>query len=110
MVVDGNPALNKLRWGHSGREIAVGDSDGRVLVYEVGEVRLFDFFYTCMEVAFPVRNLHRQFESCLFCAIPPPQQVAVPRNDEWTRFVRTLAEINENRDDAEELAAQRLAA
>uniref|UniRef100_A0A8C7ZVU5 Dynein cytoplasmic 1 intermediate chain 2 n=1 Tax=Oryzias sinensis TaxID=183150 RepID=A0A8C7ZVU5_9TELE len=73
-TVDGNPALNKLRWGHSGREIAVGDSDGRVLVYEVGE------------------------------------QVAVPRNDEWTRFVRTLAEINENRDDAEELAAQRLAA
>uniref|UniRef100_A0A8C2D5S6 Dynein, cytoplasmic 1, intermediate chain 2a n=1 Tax=Cyprinus carpio TaxID=7962 RepID=A0A8C2D5S6_CYPCA len=37
-------------------------------------------------------------------------QIAVPRNDEWTRFVRTLAEINENRDDAEELAAQRLAA
>lgn len=38
------------------------------------------------------------------------QQIAVPRNDEWTRFVRTLAEINENRDDAEELAAQRLSA
>uniref|UniRef100_A0A667Z1B5 Dynein cytoplasmic 1 intermediate chain 2 n=1 Tax=Myripristis murdjan TaxID=586833 RepID=A0A667Z1B5_9TELE len=37
-------------------------------------------------------------------------QIAVPRNDEWTRFVRTLAEINENRDDAEELAAQRLSA
>uniref|UniRef100_A0A673LYG6 Cytoplasmic dynein 1 intermediate chain 2-like n=1 Tax=Sinocyclocheilus rhinocerous TaxID=307959 RepID=A0A673LYG6_9TELE len=37
-------------------------------------------------------------------------QIAVPRNDEWTRFVRTLAEINENRDDAEELATQRLAA
>uniref|UniRef100_A0A673M0G8 Cytoplasmic dynein 1 intermediate chain 2-like n=1 Tax=Sinocyclocheilus rhinocerous TaxID=307959 RepID=A0A673M0G8_9TELE len=40
----------------------------------------------------------------------PPKQIAVPRNDEWTRFVRTLAEINENRDDAEELATQRLAA
>jgi len=46
----------------------------------------------------------------LFCCAPPPQQTAVPRNDEWTRFVRTLADINENRDDAEELAAQRLAA
>lgn len=46
-----------------------------------------------------------------FCPFPPsPQQIAVPRTDEWTRFVRTLAEINENRDDAEELAAQRLAA
>ena len=40
------------------------------------------------------------------CALP----ISVPRSDEWTRFVRTLAEINENRDDAEELAAQRLAA
>uniref|UniRef100_A0A3B5A3M7 Cytoplasmic dynein 1 intermediate chain 2 n=1 Tax=Stegastes partitus TaxID=144197 RepID=A0A3B5A3M7_9TELE len=74
VTVQGNPALNRVRWAHSGREIAVGDSDGQVLVYDVGE------------------------------------QIAVPRNDEWTRFVRTLAEINENRDDAEELAAQRLAA
>uniref|UniRef100_A0A7N5ZY78 Dynein, cytoplasmic 1, intermediate chain 2a n=1 Tax=Anabas testudineus TaxID=64144 RepID=A0A7N5ZY78_ANATE len=74
VTVEGNPALNRVRWAHSGREIAVGDSDGQVLVYDIGE------------------------------------QIAVPRNDEWTRFVRTLAEINENRDDAEELAAQRLAA
>ncbi|GLD67532.1 cytoplasmic dynein 1 intermediate chain 2-like isoform X1 [Lates japonicus] len=74
ITVEGNPALNRVRWAHSGREIAVGDSDGRIRVYDVGE------------------------------------QIAVPRNDEWTRFVRTLAEINENRDDAEELAAQRLAA
>uniref|UniRef100_A0A3P8PC19 Dynein, cytoplasmic 1, intermediate chain 2a n=1 Tax=Astatotilapia calliptera TaxID=8154 RepID=A0A3P8PC19_ASTCA len=74
VTVQGNPALNRVRWAHSGKEIAVGDSDGQVLVYDVGE------------------------------------QIAVPRNDEWTRFVRTLAEINENRDDAEELAAQRLAA
>ncbi|KAG7253255.1 hypothetical protein CRUP_005070, partial [Coryphaenoides rupestris] len=59
---------------NSDTEIAVGDSDGQVLVYEVGE------------------------------------QIAVPRSDEWTRFVHTLAEINENRDDAEELAAQRLSA
>uniref|UniRef100_A0A8C6UK50 Dynein, cytoplasmic 1, intermediate chain 2a n=1 Tax=Neogobius melanostomus TaxID=47308 RepID=A0A8C6UK50_9GOBI len=74
VTVDGNPALNRVRWSHSGKEIAVGDSDGRVRVYDVGE------------------------------------QTAVPRSDEWTRFVRTLAEINENRDDAEEQAAQRLAA
>uniref|UniRef100_A0A4W5K1B0 Dynein cytoplasmic 1 intermediate chain 2 n=1 Tax=Hucho hucho TaxID=62062 RepID=A0A4W5K1B0_9TELE len=73
-TVEGNPALNRVRWAHSGKEIAVGDSDGQILVYDVGE------------------------------------QIAVPRNDEWTRFVRTLAEINENRDDAEELAAQRLSA
>lgn len=57
----------------------------------------------------PPQKTAFEFDSCLCCA-PPPQQIAVPRNDEWNRFVRTLAEINENRDDAEELAAQRLAA
>ncbi|KAG7263736.1 hypothetical protein CRUP_016233 [Coryphaenoides rupestris] len=33
------------------------------------------------------------------------EQICVPKADEWTRFVRTLAEINENREEAEELAA-----
>uniref|UniRef100_A0A8C1L0S7 Dynein, cytoplasmic 1, intermediate chain 2a n=1 Tax=Cyprinus carpio TaxID=7962 RepID=A0A8C1L0S7_CYPCA len=74
MMVDGSPALNRLRWSQSGREIVVGDSEGQIHIYDVGE------------------------------------QIAVPRSDEWTRFVRTLADIHENRDDAEELAAQRLAA
>uniref|UniRef100_A0A672T775 Uncharacterized protein n=1 Tax=Sinocyclocheilus grahami TaxID=75366 RepID=A0A672T775_SINGR len=72
--VDGSPALNRLRWSQSGREIAVGDSEGQIHIYDVGE------------------------------------QISVPRSDEWTRFVRTLAEIHENRDDAEELATQRLTA
>ncbi|XP_059355470.1 dynein, cytoplasmic 1, intermediate chain 2a-like [Carassius carassius] len=72
--VEGSPALNRLHWSQSGREIAVGDSEGQIHIYDVGE------------------------------------QIAVPRGEEWTRFVRTLADIHENRDDAEELAAQRLAA
>lgn len=38
------------------------------------------------------------------------QQIAVPRNDEWARFGRTLAEINANRADAEEEAATRIPA
>ncbi|XP_029103276.1 cytoplasmic dynein 1 intermediate chain 2 isoform X1 [Scleropages formosus] len=74
ITVEGNPALNRVRWAHSGREVAVGDSDGQILIYDIGE------------------------------------QIAVPRNDEWTRFARTLAEIHDNREDAEELAAQRLPA
>lgn len=74
VMVEGNPALNRVRWAHSGREVAVGDSEGQVHIYDVGE------------------------------------QISVPRQDEWTRFVRTLAELNENREDVEELAAQRLAA
>uniref|UniRef100_A0A4W3ID41 Cytoplasmic dynein 1 intermediate chain 2 n=1 Tax=Callorhinchus milii TaxID=7868 RepID=A0A4W3ID41_CALMI len=66
VTVNSNPALNRVRWAQSGREIAVGDSEGQILIYDVGE------------------------------------QIAVPRNDEWTRFARTLAEINANRADAEE--------
>ncbi|XP_064788263.1 cytoplasmic dynein 1 intermediate chain 2-like isoform X3 [Oncorhynchus masou masou] len=74
VCVNGSPALNRVRWAHSGREIATGDSDGQVLVYDVGE------------------------------------QICVPKADEWTRLVHTLVEINENRDEGEELAAQRLVA
>ncbi|XP_018585110.1 cytoplasmic dynein 1 intermediate chain 2-like isoform X1 [Scleropages formosus] len=74
ITVGGNPALNRVRWAQSGKEVAVGDSEGQVLVYDVGE------------------------------------QIAIPRNDEWSRFARTLAEISDNCDDAEELAAQRLPA
>lgn len=38
------------------------------------------------------------------------QQIAVPRQDEWTRFLKTLSELGENQEEAEELATQRLAA
>ncbi|XP_071376589.1 cytoplasmic dynein 1 intermediate chain 2-like isoform X1 [Centroberyx affinis] len=69
VCVEGAPALNRVRWDHSGREIATGDSEGQVQVYDVGE------------------------------------QICVPKADEWTRFVRALDEINENREEAEELAA-----
>lgn len=72
--VEGSPALNRVRWTHSGREIAVGDSEGQIVIYDVGE------------------------------------QIAVPRNDEWARFGRTLAEINATRADAEEEAATRIPA
>ncbi|XP_051567344.1 cytoplasmic dynein 1 intermediate chain 2-like isoform X2 [Myxocyprinus asiaticus] len=70
VTVEGNPALNRVRWAHSGREVAVGDSEGQLHIYDVGE------------------------------------QISVPRQDEWTSFVRTLTEINENREEVEELAAQ----
>uniref|UniRef100_A0A8C1T3S8 Dynein, cytoplasmic 1, intermediate chain 2a n=1 Tax=Cyprinus carpio TaxID=7962 RepID=A0A8C1T3S8_CYPCA len=39
MTVDGSPALNRLRWSQSGREIVVGDSEGQIHIYDVGEVR-----------------------------------------------------------------------
>lgn len=105
VCVEGSPALNRVRWAHTGKEIATGDSEGHVQVYDVGEVSLLSLLLLTLK------------NCCTFIShiafIPPPnphagcvllQQICVPKADEWTRFVRTLAEINENRDEAEELA------
>ncbi len=40
VTVEGSPALNRVRWAQSGREVAVGDSEGQVHIYDVGEVRM----------------------------------------------------------------------
>lgn len=36
-TVEGASALNRVRWAQSGREVAVGDSEGRIWIYDVGE-------------------------------------------------------------------------
>lgn len=38
VTVEGGCALNRVRWATGGREVAVGDSEGRVWIYDVGEV------------------------------------------------------------------------
>lgn len=43
VCVEGSPALNRVRWAHTGKEIATGDSEGQVQVYDVGEVRRHSF-------------------------------------------------------------------
>uniref|UniRef100_A0A8C2EIQ0 Cytoplasmic dynein 1 intermediate chain 1-like n=1 Tax=Cyprinus carpio TaxID=7962 RepID=A0A8C2EIQ0_CYPCA len=37
VTVEGGCALNRVRWASGGREVAVGDSEGRVWIYDVGE-------------------------------------------------------------------------
>lgn len=37
-VIEGNPALNRVSWTASGQHVAVGDSLGKVWLYDVGEV------------------------------------------------------------------------
>lgn len=37
LLVDGAPALNKLRWTQSGHQIAVGDDQGKISIYDVNE-------------------------------------------------------------------------
>ncbi|XP_052389167.1 cytoplasmic dynein 1 intermediate chain 1 isoform X2 [Carassius gibelio] len=38
VTIDGAPALNRVRWAAGGKEVAVGDSEGRVWIYDVGEL------------------------------------------------------------------------
>uniref|UniRef100_A0A8C2GIR8 Dynein, cytoplasmic 1, intermediate chain 1 n=1 Tax=Cyprinus carpio TaxID=7962 RepID=A0A8C2GIR8_CYPCA len=38
VTVEGGCALNRVRWASGGREVAVGDSEGRVWIYDVGEL------------------------------------------------------------------------
>ncbi|ROL47804.1 Zinc finger protein ZFAT [Anabarilius grahami] len=38
VTVEGGCALNQVRWASGGREVAVGDSEGRVWIYDVGEL------------------------------------------------------------------------
>uniref|UniRef100_A0A8B9KIC0 Dynein cytoplasmic 1 intermediate chain 1 n=1 Tax=Astyanax mexicanus TaxID=7994 RepID=A0A8B9KIC0_ASTMX len=38
VTIEGAPALNRVRWASGGKEVAVGDSEGRVWIYDVGEV------------------------------------------------------------------------
>ncbi|XP_063041107.1 cytoplasmic dynein 1 intermediate chain 1-like, partial [Engraulis encrasicolus] len=38
VTVEGSPALNRVRWASGGKEVAVGDSEGRVCIYDVGEL------------------------------------------------------------------------
>ncbi|XP_033614219.1 cytoplasmic dynein 1 intermediate chain 1 isoform X5 [Fukomys damarensis] len=73
VAIEGASALNRVRWAQAGKEVAVGDSEGRIWIYDVGEL-------------------------------------AVPHNDEWTRFARTLVEIRANRADSEEESAVELSA
>ncbi|XP_043117186.1 cytoplasmic dynein 1 intermediate chain 1 isoform X1 [Puntigrus tetrazona] len=37
VTVEGGCALNRVRWASGGREVAVGDSEGHVWIYDVGE-------------------------------------------------------------------------
>ena len=38
--MEGASALNRVRWSSGGKEVAVGDSEGRVWIYDAGEVRV----------------------------------------------------------------------
>lgn len=46
VTIEGASALNRVRWAQAGKEVAVGDSEGRIWIYDVGEVLLlFEGFF-----------------------------------------------------------------
>lgn len=38
VTIEGASALNRVRWSSTGKEVAVGDSEGRVWIYDTGEL------------------------------------------------------------------------
>ncbi|XP_077052204.1 dynein cytoplasmic 1 intermediate chain 1a isoform X2 [Siphateles boraxobius] len=56
VTIEGSPALNRVRWAAGGKEVAVGDSEGRVWIYDVGELAVphsedwNHFGHTLMEI------------------------------------------------------------
>ncbi|XP_070702248.1 cytoplasmic dynein 1 intermediate chain 1 isoform X2 [Pempheris klunzingeri] len=38
VTIEGASALNRVRWSSGGKEVAVGDSEGRVWIYDTGEL------------------------------------------------------------------------
>ncbi|XP_060949214.1 cytoplasmic dynein 1 intermediate chain 1 isoform X1 [Limanda limanda] len=38
VTIEGASALNRVRWASGGKEVAVGDSEGRVWIYDTGEL------------------------------------------------------------------------
>ncbi|XP_076337983.1 cytoplasmic dynein 1 intermediate chain 1-like isoform X2 [Tachypleus tridentatus] len=63
LVVDGNPALNRVVWTPTGHQVVVGDDAGKIWIYDVGE------------------------------------QLATPKNNEWSMFMHTLQELQNNQVD-----------
>ncbi|XP_030268097.1 dynein cytoplasmic 1 intermediate chain 1a isoform X12 [Sparus aurata] len=40
VTIEGASALNRVRWSSGGKEVAVGDSEGRVWIYDTGELSM----------------------------------------------------------------------
>lgn len=53
MAIEGTSALNRVRWAQGGKEVAVGDSEGRIWIYDVGEVHVI--WFGCFDFVFVVQ-------------------------------------------------------
>jgi len=113
--VDGSPALNRVKWAQSGMTVTVSDDNGKIWVYELGEVsqktnKQKNPQLRTATVAPSFRKRHPasllMTKSCnasvlffvLFfsCVCVWTQQLAVPRADEWTRLLHTLQDLRQN--------------
>lgn len=44
IVVENQPALNRVSWTPSGLHVTVGDDNGKIWVYDVAEVNIINVF------------------------------------------------------------------
>lgn len=79
MTVEGASALNRVRWSSGGKEVAVGDSEGRVWIYDTGEVVTHfcrqDLNQKKKEAQPPTVRVFTQLPAppaCILCAPPSP--------------------------------------
>lgn len=77
VAIEGASALNRVRWAQGGKEVAVGDSEGRIWIYDVGEVHICDVLF-CFIVLFVERRLTCEFSlktyQKLFARLSGPQE------------------------------------
>ena len=91
-------SLSKLAWAPSGHHIACGDIDGRVYIYEAGEVRggakgrpgshvvVWMRVHLCVVVPVVMATLF----------LPSPSQgLYSPHVDEWQKVQQTLLDLQE---------------
>lgn len=83
VMVEGNPALNRVSWTPSGLHVTVGDNLGKIWVYDVAEVRICSSYTAIVVTDISFQNF------------------AHPRHDEWNKFVYTIQELRNNQVDEE---------
>ena len=64
VAIEGASALNRVRWAQGGKEVAVGDSEGRIWIYDVGEVHLI--WFGCFDFVFWSSGFFFFFFFCLY--------------------------------------------
>lgn len=64
MAIEGASALNRVRWAQAGKEVAVGDSEGRIWIYDVGEVHIWGVLFYFLTYISSLKTVKLLTRSC----------------------------------------------